>query len=197
MVVDNRGGANGNMAGQLVARGPADGSSLLLQYSGYQCITPLLQPVSGFDPGKDLTKTYMVHISYQGTGQALTELLDGTVSFTLTTPPQLLAHIRPDKLHVLKVTGSTRFAVPPNVPTTTEQGVPLGGVAVVCGVRLQRPACQNAGLHLGGHSAGRGIRGLQETGLDNPMGRSRTASEPFFMQNRLPVQAPSALIAIK
>ena len=42
MVVDNRSGANGNMAGQLVARGPADGSSLLLQYSGYQCITPLL-----------------------------------------------------------------------------------------------------------------------------------------------------------
>ena len=134
----------------------------------------------------------MVYIPYQGTGQALTDLLGSAVDFTLTTPLLLLANIRPDKLHVLKVTGRTRLAVPPNVPTTTEQGVPLGGVAVVCGVRLQRPACQNAGLHLGSHSAGRGARGLQETGLDNPMGRSRTASESFFMQNRLTVHAPSA-----
>ena len=76
----------------------------------------------------------MVYIPYRGTGQALIELLDGTVSFTLTTLPPLLANIRPDKLHVLK-TGRTRLAVPPNVPTTTEQGVPLGGVVVVCGVR--------------------------------------------------------------
>ena len=146
----------------------------------------------------------MVYIPCQGTGQALTDLLGSTVDFTLTTP-LLLANIRPDKLHVLKVKGRTRLAVPPNVPTTTEQGVPLGGVAVVCGVRLQRPACQNAGLHLGGHSAGRGARGLQETGLDNPMGRSRTASDnqekpatkPFFMSNRLLVQVSSALVAIK
>ena len=45
VIVDNRGGGNGNIAGQLVARGPEDGSSLLVQYSGYQCITPLIQPV--------------------------------------------------------------------------------------------------------------------------------------------------------
>jgi tripartite-type tricarboxylate transporter receptor subunit TctC len=54
VVVDNRAGGNGNIAGQLVARAPGDGSTLLVQYSGYQSITPLLQPVSGFDPGRDL-----------------------------------------------------------------------------------------------------------------------------------------------
>jgi tripartite-type tricarboxylate transporter receptor subunit TctC len=54
VVVDNRAGGNGNIAGQLVARANPDGNTLLVQYSGYQCITPLLQPVSGFDPGKDL-----------------------------------------------------------------------------------------------------------------------------------------------
>jgi hypothetical protein len=27
---------------------------LLVQYSGYQSITPLVQPVAGFDPGRDL-----------------------------------------------------------------------------------------------------------------------------------------------
>lgn len=184
VVVDNRGGGNGNIAGQLVARGPADGSSLLVQYSGYQSITPLIQPVPGFDPAtslkplghlidapqllvvrgnfpadnfadflkyvkanpgkvnyassgngslqhvttellKDLTKTFMVHIPYRGTGPALTDLLAGTVDFTITTPPPLLPHIRAGKLKALMVTGRTRLGALPHVPTATEAGVPL------------------------------------------------------------------------
>jgi len=54
VVVDNRSGGNGNIAGQMVARAAGDGLTLLAQYSGYQCITPLVQPVAGFDPGRDL-----------------------------------------------------------------------------------------------------------------------------------------------
>ena len=184
VVVDNRGGGNGNIAGQMVARGPADGSSLLVQYSGFQCITPLIQPVAGFDPAinlkplghlidapqllvvranfpadnfadfikyvkanpgkvnyassgngslqhvttellKDLTKTFMVHIPYRGTGPALNDLLAGTVDFTITTPPPLLPHIKAGKLKALMVTGRTRLPVLPNVPTATEAGVSL------------------------------------------------------------------------
>ena len=184
VIVDNRAGANGNIAGQMVARGPVDGTSLLVQYSGYQCITPLIQPVAGFDPAtnlkplghlidapqllvvranfpadnfadfikyvkanpgkvnyassgngslqhvtterlKDLTKTYMVHIPYRGTGPALNDLLAGTVDFTITTPPPLLAHIRAGKLKALMVTGRTRLAALPNIPTATEAGVAL------------------------------------------------------------------------
>jgi len=184
VIVDNRGGGNGNIAGQMVARGPADGTSLLVQYSGYQSITPLIQPVPGFDPAtnlkplghlidapqllvvrgnfpadnfadflkyvkanpgkvnyassgngslqhvttellKDLTKTFMVHIPYRGTGPALNDLLAGTVDFTITTPPPLLPHIRAGKLKALMVTGRTRLAAQPNVPTATEAGVPL------------------------------------------------------------------------
>ncbi|MEC5212841.1 tripartite-type tricarboxylate transporter receptor subunit TctC [Polaromonas sp. CG_9.5] len=184
VVVDNRGGGNGNIAGQMVARGPEDGSTLLVQYSGYQCITPLIQPVAGFDPAinlkpighlidapqllvvranfpantfeeflkyvkanpgkvnyassgngslqhvttellKDLTKTYMTHIPYRGTGPALNDLLAGTVDLTITTPPPLLPHIRAGKLKALMVTGRTLLAALPNVPTSTEAGVPL------------------------------------------------------------------------
>ncbi|MEO6018515.1 MAG: tripartite tricarboxylate transporter substrate binding protein [Polaromonas sp.] len=184
VVVDNRGGGNGNIAGQFVARGPADGTSLLVQYSGYQCITPLIQPAPGYDPAtnlkplghlidapqllvvrgnfpadnfadfikyvkanpgrvnyassgngslqhvttellKDLTKTFMVHIPYRGTGPALNDLLAGTVDFTITTPPPLLPHIRAGKLKALMVTGRTRLAALPNVPTATEAGVSL------------------------------------------------------------------------
>lgn len=184
VTVDNKGGGNGNVGGQIVARAPSDGSSLLVQYSGFQCITPLLQPAAGFDPGKDLkavghlidapqllavrsnfpaanfaeflkyvkvnpgkvnyassgngslqhvttellkdlTKTFMVHIPYRGTGQALTDLLAGTVDFTITTPPPLLPHIRSGKLRALMVTGKVRSSVLPDVPTAVESGVPL------------------------------------------------------------------------
>ena len=184
VVVDNRAGGNGNIAGQLVARAPADGNTLLVQYSGYQSITPLLQPVAGFDPSrdlkpighlidapqvmvvrpgfpannfkeflayvkanpgkvnyassgngalqhvttellKDLTKTYMTHIPYRGTGPALTDLLAGTVDLTITTPPPLLPHIRAGKLKALMVTGKARLPALPDVPTATEMGVPL------------------------------------------------------------------------
>ena len=184
VVVDNRSGGNGNIAGQLVARAPGDGATLLVQYSGYQCITPLVQAVPGFDPArdlkpighlidapqvmvvrpgfpantfneflayvkanpgkvnyassgngalqhvttellKDLTKTFMTHIPYRGTGPALTELLAGTVDLTITTPPPLLPHIRSGKLRPLMVTGKTRLPTLPDVPTATELGVPL------------------------------------------------------------------------
>ena len=184
VVVDNRAGGNGNIAGQMVARAPGDGSTLLVQYSGYQCITPLVQPIAGFDPArdlkpighlidapqvlvvranfpantfeeflayvkahpgkvnyassgngalqhvttellKDLTKTYMIHIPYRGTGPALTDLLAGTVDLTITTPPPLLAHIKAGRLKALMVTGKTRLAALPDVPPATEKGVPL------------------------------------------------------------------------
>ncbi|MDB5956321.1 tripartite tricarboxylate transporter substrate binding protein [Ramlibacter sp.] len=184
VLVDNRAGGNGNIAGQMVARAPGDGSTLLVQYSGYQCITPLVQPVAGFDPArdlrpighlidapqvlvvranfpantfeeflayvkahpgqvnyassgngalqhvttellKDLTKTYMIHIPYRGTGPALTDLLAGTVDLTITTPPPLLAHIKAGRLKALMVTGKTRLAALPDVPTASEKGVPL------------------------------------------------------------------------
>jgi tripartite-type tricarboxylate transporter receptor subunit TctC len=184
VVVDNRSGGNGNIAGQMVARAAGDGATLLVQYSGYQCITPLIQPVAGFDPGrdlkpighlldapqvmvvrqnfpantfqeflayvkanpgkvnyassgngalqhvttellKDLTKTYMTHIPYRGTGPALTDLLAGTVDLTITTPPPLLPHIKAGRLKPLMVTGKTRLPALPNVPTATEAGVAL------------------------------------------------------------------------
>lgn len=184
VVVENRAGGNGNIAGQLVARAPGDGGTLLVQYSGYQSITPLVQPVNGFDPArdlkpighlidapqvlvvrqnfpantfeeflayvkanpgkvnyassgngalqhvttellKDLTRTHMVHIPYKGTGPAMSDLLAGTVDLTITTPPPLLPHIRSGKLKALMVTGKTRLAALPDVPTASERGVPL------------------------------------------------------------------------
>ncbi|MFJ5382163.1 Bug family tripartite tricarboxylate transporter substrate binding protein [Cupriavidus sp. CER94] len=52
VVVDNKPGGNGTIAAQAVQRAKADGYTLLVQYSGYHVITPLLTRTS-WDPVKD------------------------------------------------------------------------------------------------------------------------------------------------
>ena len=53
VVVENKPGASGGIAAQTVARAKADGYTLLLQYSGFQVITPHVTPTAGWDPIKD------------------------------------------------------------------------------------------------------------------------------------------------
>lgn len=54
IVVDNRGGASGGIAAMAVKQAPADGYTLLMQYSGYHTITPVVvkTPLK-WDPVKD------------------------------------------------------------------------------------------------------------------------------------------------
>jgi tripartite-type tricarboxylate transporter receptor subunit TctC len=53
VVVDNRPGGNGTIGTVMVKRATPDGHTLLLQYSGYHVITPLIMKNPGFDPLKD------------------------------------------------------------------------------------------------------------------------------------------------
>jgi len=54
VVVENKPGASGSIASQAVAKATPDGYTLLLQYSGYNAISPHVQPVD-WDPIKDFT----------------------------------------------------------------------------------------------------------------------------------------------
>jgi tripartite-type tricarboxylate transporter receptor subunit TctC len=54
VVVENRAGANGNIAGDYVAKQPADGYTLLMSSGGTVSINPHLYPKMPFDPNKDL-----------------------------------------------------------------------------------------------------------------------------------------------
>ena len=54
VVVENRAGANGNIAGDYVAKQPADGYTLLMSSGGTVSINPHLYPRMTFDPAKDL-----------------------------------------------------------------------------------------------------------------------------------------------
>lgn len=55
VVVENRGGAGGNIGGDAAAKSPADGYTLLLSSGGMVSVNPHLYPKMPFDPVKDLT----------------------------------------------------------------------------------------------------------------------------------------------
>ena len=55
VVVDNRGGANGGIAAVAAKRAEPDGYTLLMQYSGYHVITPLVSKQAPQWDAKDLT----------------------------------------------------------------------------------------------------------------------------------------------
>ncbi len=83
MVVDNRGGAGGNIGTQIVAKSAPDGYTVLHGTIGTNAVNEYLYPKQGFDPVKDfmpvtaLTKTNCV-ISVAATSpwQTLQELLE-------------------------------------------------------------------------------------------------------------------------
>ena len=59
VVVENRPGANGNLAINAVARSAPDGHTVLLQYNGYHAGNPAMMKNLTWDPIKDLTMVGM------------------------------------------------------------------------------------------------------------------------------------------
>lgn len=54
VVVENRGGSGGNIGGDVVAKAPADGYTLLMSSGGMVSVNPHIYPKMPFDPAKDL-----------------------------------------------------------------------------------------------------------------------------------------------
>ncbi|RJG06898.1 tripartite tricarboxylate transporter substrate binding protein [Noviherbaspirillum cavernae] len=66
----------------------------------------------------------LTHVPYKGSGEAVQSLLSGTTIGALENPPVLLSHLKSGKLRALAVTGPHRLTQLPDVPTTTEAGIP-------------------------------------------------------------------------
>ncbi|WP_299453747.1 tripartite tricarboxylate transporter substrate binding protein [uncultured Pigmentiphaga sp.] len=54
VVVENKGGAGGNIGGEAVARSAPDGYTLLMSSGGMVSVNPFIYPKMSFDPAKDL-----------------------------------------------------------------------------------------------------------------------------------------------
>ena len=65
---------------------------------------------------KMMTGVDMVHVPYRGQGQALTDLLGGTVQVLFATAPGTTEYVTTGKLRALGVTTATRAQVLPDVP---------------------------------------------------------------------------------
>ena len=64
------------------------------------------------------------HIPYKGGGPAVTDLVGGQVQLMFAIPSNVVAHIKSGRLKAIAVTGETRLSALPQVPTTTEAGLP-------------------------------------------------------------------------
>jgi tripartite-type tricarboxylate transporter receptor subunit TctC len=62
----------------------------------------------------------MVHVPYRGGAPAMTDLLGGQVQVMFDNLPTSIEYIRAGKLGVLAVTGATRSALLPEVPTLAD-----------------------------------------------------------------------------
>jgi tripartite-type tricarboxylate transporter receptor subunit TctC len=64
VIVDNRGGANGNIGAEIAARAAPDGYTLLFASTGPMAINPTLYAKIPYDPVKDFTPVAMVAPTY-------------------------------------------------------------------------------------------------------------------------------------
>jgi len=64
------------------------------------------------------------HIPYNGTGQALTDVLGGHVDVLYASVASALPQIKGGKLRALAVTSAARIDLLPDVPTIAESGIP-------------------------------------------------------------------------
>src|SRR5215213_5157051 len=72
---------------------------------------------------KQLTGTDIVHVPYKGSGDAIKDLLAGTVNMNFDTMPPVLPHIQSGKLRGLAISTPKRLSQLADVPTFEEEGI--------------------------------------------------------------------------
>ncbi len=66
----------------------------------------------------------LVHVPYQGSPPAVTDLLAGRVSFMLGVASTIMPHVEADRLKALASGSAKRPQIAPNIPTIAEAGLP-------------------------------------------------------------------------
>jgi len=72
---------------------------------------------------KSMAGLQMTHVPYKGGGPALADLVGGQLQLMLENIPSTLPHVKSGKLRVLALSGLTRSALVPEVPTLDEAGL--------------------------------------------------------------------------
>jgi tripartite-type tricarboxylate transporter receptor subunit TctC len=72
---------------------------------------------------KSMTSTFITHVPYRGSPQALQDLMGGQVDLMFDNLSSCAAHIKGGRVKVLAVSGRARSPLFPDVPTIAEAGV--------------------------------------------------------------------------
>lgn len=72
----------------------------------------------------DIAKTEIQHVPYKGGAPAITDLIGGQLDVIFSNFPESIAHVKSGKLRALAIASSARHPAVPDVPTTTEVGMP-------------------------------------------------------------------------
>jgi tripartite-type tricarboxylate transporter receptor subunit TctC len=67
--------------------------------------------------------TKINHVPYKGVGEAITDLMAGRIDVCIGSATALAPLVKSGKLRALAITGKTRWALMPDVPTVDEAGV--------------------------------------------------------------------------
>jgi tripartite-type tricarboxylate transporter receptor subunit TctC len=77
----------------------------------------------------EAAKAKAKHIPYKGVGPMVTDLIGGQVDFGVLSVPSVQGHLKAGALRAIGITGDSRVASLPDVPTVKEQGFPDVDVA--------------------------------------------------------------------
>jgi tripartite-type tricarboxylate transporter receptor subunit TctC len=93
---------------------------------------------------KARTGANLTHVPYKGGGQAMTDVLGGTIPLVYTAVAGAFGHVKSGKLRAIAVSSAQRATALPDVPTFIESGVP--DFVVNSWVGLLAPAKTAAGV---------------------------------------------------
>ena len=108
-VVDNRGGAAGNIGAAAVAHAPADGYTLLLATTGQAATNKLMYQNMQFDPERDFAPIALI-------GKNIDIAFDSMAAYVST--------IQSGQIKALAMAGAQRWPKLANVATVSESGLP-------------------------------------------------------------------------
>ena len=100
---------------------------------------------------KQQTGTFITHIPYKGSGQAIADVVAGHTESMFASAPTVIPHIRSGALRALATTSAQRSPALPQVPTLGESGV--RGLTVLHWFGLLGPAGLPSGIQTTLHDA--------------------------------------------
>jgi tripartite-type tricarboxylate transporter receptor subunit TctC len=118
-----------NTIAELVAYARKNPGKLNYSSSGFGSANHLSAEVFKSELGLDI-----VHVPYQGGGEAMNALLGGQVQMLFITLPASLPHIKAGKVKALAQTGAKRMDLLPDVPTVAETVHPGFDISLWIGV---------------------------------------------------------------